>query len=226
MVLQTKFAQVRDNTLYIDDVNAMDLVKQYGTPLYVMSEGHIRQQLSILKEHFMDKYENTLPLFASKSFSCQAIYKLASEYGVGIDCVSGGEISIALSTGFDPEKIYFHGNNKLPSEIEYALKHGVNHFVIDNFYEIELIEKSAIIYGEDNINDIIDSTKKYNGNNCIVIKVKDLVPEYLESETTDSNGYIEDVTSKGNYLDEKNIIIYLLDENVKAKYQTKEDICS
>lgn len=143
MVLQTKFAQIRDNTLYIDDVNAMDLVKQYGTPLYVMSEGHIRQQLSILKEHFMDKYENTLPLFASKSFSCQAIYKLASEYGVGIDCVSGGEISIALSTGFDPEKIYFHGNNKLPSEIEYALKHGVNHFVIDNFYEIELIEKIA-----------------------------------------------------------------------------------
>ena len=44
MVLQTKFAQIRDNTLYIDDVNAMDLVKQDGTPLYVMSEGHIRQQ--------------------------------------------------------------------------------------------------------------------------------------------------------------------------------------
>lgn len=44
MVLQTEFAQIRNNTLYIDEVNAMDLVKTYGTPLYVMSEGHIRHQ--------------------------------------------------------------------------------------------------------------------------------------------------------------------------------------
>lgn len=143
MVLQTQFAQVKNNTLYIDDVNAMDLVKQYGTPLYVMSEGHIRQQMNELKTKFLDKFDNVLPLFASKSFSCLAIYKLAKEYGIGIDCVSAGEISIALKAGFDPHKIYFHGNNKLSSEIEYAIAHDVDHFVIDNFYEIELIEKIA-----------------------------------------------------------------------------------
>ena len=91
----------------------------------------------------IDKYENTLPLFASKSFSCKAIYKLAMEYGVGIDCVSAGEISVALKAGFDPKKIYFHGNNKLPSEIQYALENGVENFVIDNFYEIELVEEIA-----------------------------------------------------------------------------------
>ena len=49
MVLQTQFAQIRDRSLYIDDVNAMDLVKKYGTPLYVMSEGHIRHQFEELK---------------------------------------------------------------------------------------------------------------------------------------------------------------------------------
>lgn len=143
MVLQTQFADIRGNDLYIDGVKATDLAKKYGTPLYVMSEGHIRHQMNELKEKFMDKYENTLPLFASKSFSCLAIYKLASEYGIGIDCVSAGEISIALRAGFDPDKIYFHGNNKLPSEIEYALKHGVTHFVVDNFYELELCDKIA-----------------------------------------------------------------------------------
>lgn len=141
MVLQTQFAQIKDNTLYIDDVDAMELVHKYGTPLYVMSEGHIRHQMNELKEKFLDKYDNVLPLFASKSFSCLEIYKLASEYGIGIDCVSAGEISIALKAGFDPHKIYFHGNNKLPSEIEYALSHDVDHFVIDNFYEIELLKK-------------------------------------------------------------------------------------
>lgn len=138
MFFQTEFATVKDNTLYIDGVSALELAKEYGTPLYVMSKGHIRKQLSYLKNDFLEKYENVLPLFASKSFSCKAMYKLAKEYGVGLDCVSAGEISIALASGYDPDKIYFHGNNKLPSEIEYALENDVIHFVVDNFYEIEI----------------------------------------------------------------------------------------
>lgn len=143
MVLQTEFAIVKNNSLYIDDVNAMDLVKKYGTPLYVMSEGHIRSRFEQLKVQMMDKFENTLPLFASKSFSCLAIYKIAKEYGIGIDVVSAGEMSISLKAGFDCHKIYFHGNNKLLSEIEYAISHGVENFVIDNFYEIELVQQVA-----------------------------------------------------------------------------------
>ena len=70
MVLQTEFAQIKGNDLYIDDVKATDLIKQYGSPLYVMSEGHIRHQMNELKTKFLDKYDNVLPLFASKSFSC------------------------------------------------------------------------------------------------------------------------------------------------------------
>ena len=85
--------------------------------------------------------EKVILLFASKSFSCLAIYKLANEYGIGIDCVSAGEISIALRAGFDPDKIYFHGNNKLPSEIEYALSHDVTHFVVDNFYGMKTVKR-------------------------------------------------------------------------------------
>ena len=45
MVLQTSFAEIRGNDLYIDNVKASDLAKKYGTPLYVMSEGHIRHQI-------------------------------------------------------------------------------------------------------------------------------------------------------------------------------------
>ncbi len=143
MIIQTPFATVENNELYIDGVRAVDLAKKYGTPLYVMSEGHIRHQMNELKTEFMDKFENVLPLFASKAFSCLEIYRLAKEYGIGIDCVSAGEISMALRAGFDPQKIYFHGNNKLPSEMVYAVEHNVTHFVVDNFYELELIEKLA-----------------------------------------------------------------------------------
>lgn len=138
MFIQTPQASVNErHELTIDGVSVVDLKQKYGTPLYIMSEGHIRQQMATLKEKFMDKYPKALPLFASKAFSCLAIYRLAEEYGIGIDCVSAGEISIALKAGFNPDKIYFHGNNKLPDEIAYALAHGVNHFVVDNFYEIE-----------------------------------------------------------------------------------------
>lgn len=147
-IIQTKYATIHDNTLYIDGVSSLDLVKKYGTPLYVMSEGHIREQMNLLKTKMIDKFENTLPLFASKSFSCMAIYKLAKEYGIGIDCVSAGEISIALKAGFDPKKIYFHGNNKLKSEIKYAVSNGVENFVIDNFHEIELVEEIACQLGK------------------------------------------------------------------------------
>ena len=123
MFIQTPFATVNENhELCVDGVSTRYLKEKYGTPLYIMSEGHIRAQMGLLKDKFMDKYENVLPLFASKSFSCLAIYKLAKEYGIGLDCVSAGEISIALKAGFDPDKIYVHGNNKLPSEIEYALE--------------------------------------------------------------------------------------------------------
>lgn len=144
MFIQTPFATVNDrHELCVDGVSVVDLKEKYGTPLYIMSEGHIRNQFSLLKEKFIDRYPNVLPLYASKAFSCLAIYKIAQEYGVGIDCVSAGELSIALKAGLDPTKIYFHGNNKLPSEIEYALNHGVNHFVVDNFYEIEIANEIA-----------------------------------------------------------------------------------
>lgn len=142
MIIQTKYAQIKNNELYIDDVRASDLVKQYGTPLYVMSEGHLRDKLEELQV-FMNQYEKSLALFASKSFSCLAMYKLIKEYNIGIDCVSAGEMSIALKAGVDPDKIYFHGNNKLPVEINYALNNNVYHFVADNFYELDLLERIA-----------------------------------------------------------------------------------
>lgn len=104
------------------------------------------------------------------------------------------------------------------------MKDKINEYMLNK--KIELIEKSAILYGEDNINEVTDSTKKYNGNNCIIIKVKNLVPEYLDSETDSTEGYIEDVTNKGQYLDEDNIIIYLVNKTIKTKYQTDKDICS
>lgn len=199
-VLQTKYATFKDHTLYIDGVSSLDLVKKYGTPLYVMSEGHIREQMNLLKEKMLDKYENTLPLFASKSFSCKAIYKLAKEYQIGIDCVSAGEISIALSVGFDPKKIYFHGNNKLRSEIEYAISHGVENFVIDNFHEIDLVQEIA-----NKLNQTVNATIR------VVPGVEAGGHKYIQTAATDTKFGFS--SHDGTYLRAINRI--LKSENIK-----------
>ena len=100
----------------------MDLSKKYGTPLYIMSEGHIRSQFALLKDKFIDRYPNVLPLYASKAFSCLAIYKIAQEYGVGIDCVSAGELSIALKAGMDPVSYTHLGTNFASPTVEILKK--------------------------------------------------------------------------------------------------------
>lgn len=82
-------------------------------------------------------------LYASKAFSTKAIYKIVQEEGLGADVVSGGELYTALAAGFPPEKIYLHGNNKTPAEIEMAIDADIARIVIDSHEEIRLIAAIA-----------------------------------------------------------------------------------
>ncbi len=67
---------INNNTLHFDDCDLLELCKKYGTPLYVYSESEIVSKCSELKECFLDKYENTRVAYASKAFSCMAMYKI------------------------------------------------------------------------------------------------------------------------------------------------------
>ncbi len=126
--------------LEIGGCSAIDLIEQFGSPLYVMDEGQIRANCREYTEAFRASYPDFTVLYASKVFLAAAMCKLVEEEGLGIDVVSGGEIYTALKAGFPMEKAYFHGNNKLPEEINLALDSGVGHFVIDNMPEIDLLE--------------------------------------------------------------------------------------
>ncbi|KUO73997.1 MAG: diaminopimelate decarboxylase [Clostridia bacterium BRH_c25] len=92
----------------------------------------------------MERYPDTVALYASKAFSSLAIYKIMKEEGFGIDVVSGGELFTACQAGFPMEKVYFHGNNKTQEEIEFGMEREVGYFVVDNNYEIELIQREAV----------------------------------------------------------------------------------
>ena len=86
---------------------------------------------------------NGLVLYASKAFSCEAIYAIAKQEKIGVDVVSGGELYTAMQAGFPAEKITMHGNNKLPREISYALDCGVGTIVLDEYSEADLLEAEA-----------------------------------------------------------------------------------
>jgi diaminopimelate decarboxylase len=131
-----------------DGCDVVELAKEYGTPLYVISESEIRKRCSSIREHFTDKYPNTQALYASKAMSNVALYKIIAEEGMGIDVVSGGELYTAMKAGFPMEKVYFHGNNKTPSEIKLGIDHNIGCFVIDNEHELGIIQKLAFESGK------------------------------------------------------------------------------
>lgn len=130
-------------TLQIGGVSSRTLADRYGTPLYVYDENKIKQQASAAAENFVSDKFDTEVVYASKAFSCAALFKMLADEGLGFDVVSGGELYCAMRVGADMKKVYFHGNNKSDMEIEMGLDAGVGYFVIDNVMECERIVNAA-----------------------------------------------------------------------------------
>ena len=133
-----------DDVLCIGGVNALDIAKEFGTPVYVMDEDLIRKNCRIYKDA-MDKHYggNGLVLYASKAFSCKRMVKIVKEEGLGLDVVSGGELYTAIKADFPMEKVYFHGNNKTEDELNLAVDNGVGTIVVDNVFELEKLNAIA-----------------------------------------------------------------------------------
>ncbi len=133
-----------DGHLTIGGVDTVSLAKEFGTPAYILDENVIRKNcrtyIEAAKKYFG---EDALPLYASKALCFTGIYKIAAEEGMGIDCVSSGEIFTAVRAGFPTEKIYFHGNNKTDFDIKFAMDNGVGTFVVDNTDELYAISEEA-----------------------------------------------------------------------------------
>lgn len=129
--------------LQIGGVDCVELVQKYSTPLFVVDEAYIRAVTRAFKNTLNTTYGYGGVAYASKAFSCKAIYQIMKEEDMNIDVVSAGEIYTAISSGFDISRAYFHGNNKLVSELEFAISKGIGHIVVDNFEEVDLIDMIA-----------------------------------------------------------------------------------
>jgi len=134
---------IEGNHLIIGGCDAVSLADEFGTPLYVFDEATLRGKCAEYREEFAQRYPDTLVIYACKAFINRALAQLFKEEGLGLDVVSGGEIAIAHSVGFPLERAYFHGNNKSRQELELAIRWRIGHIVVDNFYELSLLDNVA-----------------------------------------------------------------------------------
>jgi len=131
-------ATIRGGRLAIGGCDTLDLVEEFGSPLFVYDEQHLRNQCAAAVAAFPDGV-----VYATKAFLCGAMAQLAHEEGMGLDVSTGGELEIALRAGVPGHRLVMHGNNKSSYELHRALEAGVGRIVVDSFDELERLEEIA-----------------------------------------------------------------------------------
>ncbi len=138
----TAIVNPRDR-LEIGGCDVVELVQQYGSPLYILDEVSLRTACQQYRDAFTKHYQGrSQVLYASKAWSCLAVCAIVGAEGLGIDVVSAGEILTALRAEVSPSLIYFHGNNKSVDELSYALESGCT-IVVDNWHELKTLDRLA-----------------------------------------------------------------------------------
>jgi diaminopimelate decarboxylase len=133
--------------LEIGGCDVTELVAEFGTPVYVVAEDDLRARARAYVDGFAARHQDSDVLFASKAFPCTAVYRVLAQEGLSCDVASAGELALALRGGFDPARIYLHGNAKSEDELRFALRSGVGHVVLDSFDDFDRLERVAAELG-------------------------------------------------------------------------------
>ena len=125
----------------ISGVDLKDLKKEYNTPLYIYDAKLLKDNMKSYIKNFVSNQFETEVIYASKAFNVKEMVRLVKDSGLSLDCVSVGELYTALKVGFDPAKVYFHGNNKTLDDIKFIIDNNVGTIVVDNLMELECLEE-------------------------------------------------------------------------------------
>jgi len=125
--------------LEVGGCDALELVREHGTPLYVLDESDVRDRM----RRYRDAFGGENVHYGAKAFLTRSFVPILTSEGIALDCATGGEIYTAVTGGFPAERILFHGNNKSADELTEALDAGVGAIVIDNLNELERLERVA-----------------------------------------------------------------------------------
>ncbi|MFD3719104.1 diaminopimelate decarboxylase [Streptomyces sp. NPDC058674] len=121
--------------LAVGGVSLAEVAERFDTPVYVLDEGEVRERCRTYRAAFPEAEV----LYAAKAFLSRAMVRWVQEEGLGLDVCSAGELELAVTAGFPPERIVLHGNAKSPRDLGSALRLGVGRIVIDGPSEIARI---------------------------------------------------------------------------------------
>jgi len=144
--LEFKNENTYGGKLSIAGCSAESLVKEFGSPLYVIDQDDFYLRTKAWKSVLDNEFESNNLYYAAKSFISIEVAKWLKELNVGLDVCSGGELLVALAAKFPAANIEFHGNNKSESEIKLAIDSGVGVIVIDSYDEIKRVSSIAKSY--------------------------------------------------------------------------------
>jgi diaminopimelate decarboxylase len=134
---------VVDGRLRLAGLDAQELARRFGSPLYVFDETELREGMREYVAAFRSRHADTDITYASKAYLSRYLARICDEEGVGLDIVSGGELAVALAAGFPADRCHFHGNNKGEEELREAIDSGVGRVIVDNFLELETLDRVA-----------------------------------------------------------------------------------
>lgn len=118
--------------LTLDEPIVHNLAEKFGTPLYVLSERHLRDKARAFRQAWPGDVS-----FASKANSTLAVIQVVHSEGCSIDVASEGELRAALAAGVPAKDCHLHGNNKSLQEIGFAVDQRVGQIVVDCFEELD-----------------------------------------------------------------------------------------
>ncbi|MBD73883.1 MAG: diaminopimelate decarboxylase [Rickettsiales bacterium] len=138
-----------DGKLLIGGCSIEDLVRKYGSPLYILDELTLRNSCRAYQKALKKYYPgDSLPIYASKANSSIFMSNLIAAEGFGLDGVSEGELITALKGGVSNKRIVFHGNNKSDKEIEFAVKNNIK-IIVDNDNDLKRLEEISNTLNDD-----------------------------------------------------------------------------
>jgi diaminopimelate decarboxylase len=137
------YLEIYDGHLTIDGADALKLVREHGSPLFVFSAPRVKSNIERLRAAARSVEHPIRFFYASKANSNLAVLRLVLESGIDVEVNSGGELFKALRVGFRPDQIIFNGTSKSDSEMDEAVRAGIYAINVDSIYEIGLVEAAV-----------------------------------------------------------------------------------
>ncbi|BAN01345.1 diaminopimelate decarboxylase [Ilumatobacter coccineus] len=128
-----------DGMLTVGGCSVADVAAEYGTPVFVYDEAHLRSRC----REAVGAFGPERVIYATKAFLCRAMARLAYDEGLLLDVASGGELHVAMSAGVPASACTLHGNNKSVAELRQAITAGVRHIIVDSFDELDRLDMLA-----------------------------------------------------------------------------------